>query len=303
MRFPCWFITTVLGAALLALAACTATATPTSSGLSFPTRTPIASNGLPTAAPNAPNATTAPAPPYGQPSKTSGCRADGALPDAACTPGDVLPATREAICTSGYARSVRNVPVEEKAAVYRAYGIARHSPGQYEVDHLISLELGGANTIANLWPEAAAPQPGFHEKDEVENYLHDQICSGAIALADAQRLIAGNWLEVYQHLHGGAALPVPAAPSTQAVPTEIDAAPDSSQVGDPSDSTNPNAQSASSTDGSCPANLPVKGNVRRDGTRIYHLPQEGEYARTHAELCFANAAAAEAAGFRAPRGR
>ena len=40
------------------------------------------------------------------------------------------------------------------------YGIrGSHHGSAYEVDHLISLELGGSNEVANLWPEAATPKP------------------------------------------------------------------------------------------------------------------------------------------------
>jgi hypothetical protein len=127
--------------------------------------------------------------------------AHDALPDSACTPGAILATgTKDAICQSGYSGSVRNVPISEKNQVYAEYGIAHHSPGQYEVDHLVSLELGGSNDISNLWPEAASPKPGFHEKDKVENYLHDQVCSGAIALKQAQIEIATNWLAVYNRM-------------------------------------------------------------------------------------------------------
>jgi hypothetical protein len=71
--------------------------------------------------------------------------------------------------------------------------------GSFEVDHLIPLELGGDNTIANLWPEAAEPVPGFHEKDRVEKYLHRQVCSGAMSLA-APRQIATDWLKVWKQI-------------------------------------------------------------------------------------------------------
>jgi hypothetical protein len=135
--------------------------------------------------------------------KTAGCRARGALPDRACTPGAVFAfATTREICVPGYSSSVRNVPASEKRAAYAEYGIAAHRRGQYEVDHLISLELGGSNAIANLWPEAAAPRPGFHQKDAVENFLHGQVCSGAMTLAAAQRIIAVNWLVEYRKLRG-----------------------------------------------------------------------------------------------------
>ena len=138
---------------------------------------------------------------FGKQTKTSGCVAHGGLPDSACTPGAIFAnATVQEICTPGYSSSVRNVPFSEKDQAYAEYGITHHSPGQYEVDHLVSLELGGSNDIANLWPEAASPKPGFHEKDKVENYLHDQVCSGAMALKDAQKEIATNWLAVYNRM-------------------------------------------------------------------------------------------------------
>lgn len=132
------------------------------------------------------------------PTKTAGCVAVGALPDPACTPGAVITtATKDQICVSGYSSTVRNVPVSEKNAVYAAYGIANHTPGEYEVDHLISLELGGSNDIANLWPEASSPTPGFHQKDEYENKLHSEVCAGTLSLAEAQNEVATKWLQFY----------------------------------------------------------------------------------------------------------
>jgi len=140
-------------------------------------------------------------PNFGVQTKTSGCQAHNGLPDSACTPGAILATgTKDAICQSGYAKGVRNVPDSEKNQVYAEYGITSHAPGQYEVDHLVSLELGGSNEIANLWPELASPKPGFHEKDKVENYLHDQVCSGAVSLQQAQQEIATNWLAVYDQM-------------------------------------------------------------------------------------------------------
>ncbi len=138
------------------------------------------------------------APHFGVQTKTSGCMARGALQDMACTPGAIIDtATTDQICQPGYARTVRNVPTSEKDQVYAEYGIASHSPGEFEVDHLVSLELGGSNDIANLWPEAASPTPGFHQKDRVENYLHNQVCSGAVPLKQAQIQIATDWLVIY----------------------------------------------------------------------------------------------------------
>lgn len=145
--------------------------------------------------------TTASVQALGSRTKTSTCAARGALPDSACTPGDLLiSSTKEQICRSGYSKTVRNVPTAVKSQVFKEYGILSHSVGEYEVDHLISLELGGSNAISNLWPEAAIPMPGFHEKDAVENYLHSQVCTGVIGLSQAQQEVASNWLQVYQQM-------------------------------------------------------------------------------------------------------
>ena len=131
-----------------------------------------------------------------QPSKAARghCSVNGALPDSTCTPGAVFPnATKAQICVSGYTKTVRNVSTTTKNKVFAEYGILTHSASTYEVDHLIPLELGGSNDLTNLWPEAANPTPGFHEKDKVENSLHAQLCNGSISLQDAQKTIATNW--------------------------------------------------------------------------------------------------------------
>ena len=130
--------------------------------------------------------------------RSSGCVVRGPLPDPACTPGSVRTADVRLVCTPGSSRRARHVPPELKRAVYRSYGIVRHRRGAYEVDHLVPLELGGANDAANLWPEAAAPRPGFHEKDALENYLHDRVCAGGESLRAAQAAVADDWRAAWE---------------------------------------------------------------------------------------------------------
>ena len=87
-----------------------------------------------------------------------------------------------------------------KKRVYREYGVPYPPPfGSYEADHFIPLTLGGNNDIANLFPEAAEPRPGFREKDLVENYLHEQVCLGNMSLSFAQKVISANWLDIYNN--------------------------------------------------------------------------------------------------------
>lgn len=111
------------------------------------------------------------------------------LPDKRCTPGGVIAtATVEKICVPGYSGRIRRGLHESvNVAAYREYGIRHHKRGQYELDHLISLELGGSNALANLFPEPALPRPGFHEKDRLENRLHALVCARQMPLAVAQR--------------------------------------------------------------------------------------------------------------------
>lgn len=131
----------------------------------------------------------------------SGCRVRGKLPDRRCTPGTRFRrATKAKVCRPGYSSAVRNVSSATKDAVYSAYGLTTHFDGANgEVDHLVSLELGGSNARANLFPEAA---PGSHEKDRLENALHAEVCAGQLSLRRAQRLIARNWVRAYRARFG-----------------------------------------------------------------------------------------------------
>ncbi len=126
-----------------------------------------------------------------------GSPSSAVMPNPDVTPGDVFAVGVAEICVSGYASRVRNVSSSTKNAVYAEYGIVSHTTGQYEIDHLIPLAIGGSNDIRNLWPQPAEPQPGFHEKDRLENKLRALVCAGSLDLATAQRDIATDWYTAY----------------------------------------------------------------------------------------------------------
>lgn len=123
------------------------------------------------------------------------------LPDPACTPGAVNPEVSQAtigdtICKSGWTATVRpptTVTGKLKDQIDTAYGLPTTTEG--ELDHLVSLELGGAPADpANLWVEPGKiPNP----KDAVENNLHSSVCASLIPLATAQKAIAGNWTTAF----------------------------------------------------------------------------------------------------------
>jgi hypothetical protein len=139
------------------------------------------------------------------------CHARGrgllALPDPRCTPGATSRAVNQSnihstICVRGYTKTVRpreSITEPEKLGSMDAYGDTG-SPHDYEYDHLVSLELGGApNDARNLWPEPGrSPNP----KDRLENRLHELVCTGRLSLSAAQRQIATNWVAAYHRLFG-----------------------------------------------------------------------------------------------------
>jgi hypothetical protein len=132
-------------------------------------------------------------------------------PDPTRTPGAADPdITQEnihqTICNPRWStKSIRppeSYTHELKVEQIREYGYADHQLKDYEEDHLIPLEVGGNPTDPkNLWPEpyeTSIAEGGAHFKDQVENYLHDQVCSGAMRLDEAQREIADDWYRVYK---------------------------------------------------------------------------------------------------------
>ncbi len=125
------------------------------------------------------------------------------LPDPRLTPGAVFPAVTTArVCQPGYPASVRNVPASVRAQVFRRYGIVNPRPGQYDIDHLIPLEIGGSNAITNLWPQPTAGPWNSHIKDRLENELRRRVCSGQMTMRQAQQEIARDWVAAYRRYLG-----------------------------------------------------------------------------------------------------
>lgn len=106
------------------------------------------------------------------------------------------PVSLTKLCRPGYSKTARYVPEKEKRAVFQEYGIKQS--GLFEVDHLISLELGGSNNLENLWSQSYHTKPfNAHLKDALENRLHWLVCHDRLDLADAQREISIDWVAAY----------------------------------------------------------------------------------------------------------
>jgi hypothetical protein len=145
--------------------------------------------------------------------KYTGCYFVYGTPDDRCTPGAIdLHVTQatlaSTVCSPGYTESVRppeSVTEEIKRERMAAYDLQGRRPADYELDHLIPLELGGAPLdVANLWPEPLNSDNTYtgtnnaHMKDAVEHFLNGEVCRGNMSLGEAQRQIATDWVTVYR---------------------------------------------------------------------------------------------------------
>ena len=129
------------------------------------------------------------------------------LPDPKLTPGAAFTADASVICAAKFRTGkYRNTSKSLKKAVCAEYGV-KDCPheGTMEIDHLIPIELGGADVKENLWPQFA---PDFRWKDLLENRLHALVClQPTLAqqnadLAQAQEEIRTDWVKAYNKYIG-----------------------------------------------------------------------------------------------------
>ena len=128
--------------------------------------------------------------------------AEGPLePRPTLTPGAVRPMNAAQVCAASVEddRRVLMIPVSIREEVFREYGMSAARPQYFEIDFLITPELGGSNDIKNLWPEPyRAPVWNAHVKDQLEEFLRDKVCKGEMDLSTAQNEIAADWIVAYK---------------------------------------------------------------------------------------------------------
>ncbi|WP_369184321.1 hypothetical protein [Streptomyces sp. Y1] len=154
-------------------------------------------------------ATAKPKPPAKSGAAASCSRARLPLPDPTCTPGAYNPAVTQAtigstICVSGWTATVRppaSYTNALKTQQIAQYGFSDTNPADYEEDHLVPLELGGApRDPHNLWPEPRYGSQPAQSKDQVENKLKTAVCGGRVSLAAARGAIASDWTTALSRL-------------------------------------------------------------------------------------------------------
>ena len=128
--------------------------------------------------------------------------AELALPDRRLTPGVAdSRLTKEMICAKGFTtKTYRHTTAATKRMVCQAYHVTQCPGPQWEIDHLIPLEDGGADAIPNLWPQ---PIDQARVKDQLETQLHNMICEQRISLVAAQACLTVNWHDCWEKYEYG----------------------------------------------------------------------------------------------------
>lgn len=121
------------------------------------------------------------------------------VPRPQLTPGATVPVSKQQVCGSVASTQGPRVPASLQQRVFQAYGITNPRPGAYEIDYLITPDLGGAPNIRNLWPQPYYNTAWTAEvKDQLEERLHSMVCRGDLDLATAQHDLAADWISAYK---------------------------------------------------------------------------------------------------------
>jgi hypothetical protein len=113
---------------------------------------------------------------------------DSMLPDPKLTPGKIARNEKD-----------RNGVTEEmERHVFNRYHIEWRRRPEFKVDHLIPLELGGADATDNLWPQSLSTRPyNAHRKELLTRRLLARIATGKMTLAQAQKEISEDWISCF----------------------------------------------------------------------------------------------------------
>ena len=113
---------------------------------------------------------------------------EGLIPNAKLTPGRVA--------TSDKDRHEVTIAMEQQ--VFRRYHLPWERRAEFKIDHLIPRELGGADTIDNLWPQKIRARPyGADRKELLAQVLLQKVRAGQMTLAQAQEEIRRDWIDAF----------------------------------------------------------------------------------------------------------
>ena len=110
------------------------------------------------------------------------------LPNPKLTPGRVATSDKDRL----------GVTVDMEQKVFARYRLPWARRAAYKIDHLIPLELGGADTIDNLWPQRLRARPyGPERKELLAAILLQRIARKQMTLEQAQEQISKDWIDAF----------------------------------------------------------------------------------------------------------
>lgn len=113
---------------------------------------------------------------------------EGLLPNRKLTPGRVAQRDKD--------RAGVTEAMEQK--VFARYHLPWTSRAAFKIDHLVPRELGGADTVDNLWPQSLTARPyGPDRKELLAEVLRLKIARGQMPLAEAQEQIRNDWIDAF----------------------------------------------------------------------------------------------------------
>ena len=113
---------------------------------------------------------------------------DALLPNPKLTPGRVAKRDKD--------RGGVTLKMEQK--VFARYRLPWTRRNEFKIDHLIPVELGGADTIDNLWPQSLRTKPyGADRKELLTEVLLTRIRASQMTVAQAQEQISRDWIDTF----------------------------------------------------------------------------------------------------------
>lgn len=110
------------------------------------------------------------------------------MPNPKLTPGRVAEKEKD--------RAGVTLAMEQK--VFARYRLPWARRAEFKIDHLIPLELGGADTIDNLWPQSVRTRPyGADRKELLTEVLLTRVRKGEMTVAQAQEQISRDWIDAF----------------------------------------------------------------------------------------------------------
>ena len=139
--------------------------------------------------------------------------ASSGLPNIKLTPGLTNPAVtqgtiRSTICIRGWTATVRPPATYTNTLKYNQLHSGYNLGGDlnmkhYEEDHIVPLEVGGnPSSPLNLFPQPRNIKLSAYLKDQLENRMHQLVCSGQLTLKVAQAVFLTNWEKGYSKYVG-----------------------------------------------------------------------------------------------------